>query len=181
MENSANSCNDAVGHHWKWAIIRPLMWRKFNKRVGAAAANDLEPLMKLTHKPHEPGGREGKKTWFKINTRRNFGICTLFPLMNNKGIGWVDLDQGFAPARCMDACILYSCLPACLLKNSDTGATTVVQLGYHSRYCFCFVQCCQPKPRKDKTIGGLCFGRFRRFFVFVVVASRTKWPARALT
>lgn len=49
----------------------------------------------------------------------------------NKGIGSVDLDQGFVPDVWMHA---YSSMPACLLKNSDTGArgngAMVVQLGY---------------------------------------------------
>jgi hypothetical protein len=137
--------------------------------------------MKLTHNPHEPGGGKKRRRYmFKINTRRNFGICTLFPPHEQQG-NWVS-GFGIRDLRRPDVWMHAYSTPACLLKNSDTGATTVVQLGYHSRYCFCFVQCCQPKPRKDKTIGGLCFGKFRRFFVFVVVvASRTKWPARTLT
>lgn len=96
----------------------------------------------------------------------------------NKGIGSVDLDQGFVPDVWMHA---YSSMPACLLKNSDTGAT-VVQLGYNIAAATVFVlfNAASLNLGKTKTIGGLCFGSFE-VFVFVVVASRTKLPAGTLT
>lgn len=173
--NSANLCNDAV----ESAIIGSEGSSAHScdvssiKRVGAAAADDLEPLMKLTSQAHEAGGREGKGRRRGLKYTTEFRNCTLFPLLMNKGIGSVDLDQGFAPMMygCMHTPASMPCLPACLpaeeFRHRGYGCTTGLQ--HSCCYCFCFVQCCQPKPRKDKTIGGLCFGNFEVFLFLLLL------------
>ena len=83
------------------------------------------------------GEGKGRRRGLKYTTE--FRNCTLFPLLMNKGIGSVDLDQGFAPDDVwMHAYSSQHALPACLLKNSDTGAT-VVQLGYNIAAATVFV------------------------------------------
>lgn len=170
--NSANLCNDAV----ESAIIGSEGSSAHScdvssiKRVGAAAADDLEPLMKLTSQAHEAGGREGKKTWFKIHD----GISELYvvPPPHEQG-NWV---SGFGSGICTDDVWMHAyssqhALPACLpaeeFRHRGYGCTTGLQ--HSCCYCFCFVQCCQPKPRKDKTIGGLCFGNFEVFLFLLLL------------
>lgn len=89
--------------------------------------NDLEPLTKFNPQAHE--AEEERRTWFKIHD----GISELYvvPLSWTREFGSVDLDQGFALDVWMHA---YSSMPACLLKNSDTGATGSTT-GLQSCYC----------------------------------------------
>lgn len=147
------------------------MWRMFNKRVGAAA-DDLEPLTKLTHNRMNRG-----KTWFKIHD----GILELYVVPSwTRELGqWIWI---------RDLCPMYGCMhtPACLpacwriqtqgLGQRGYGSTT----GLYSCYCFVLFNAASLNLGKTKTIGGLCFGSFE-VFVFVVVASRTKLPAGTLT